>query len=444
MTEDHRQRSDSAPEPEPEPGVGATEAAWSPGLVWGLGGVLLAVTMVVCALHVERTQRRLKSGRHRVDFEVFHTGSRVAATGGDIYTTHQRQRIYPYLYPPLLVSLLRPLAGLDLHRAVLLWNLLQLLLIPLGFELMRRLLRSLGAPAPPLLAGVAVVACSWFFADNIEWAQVNLLVWVCVLGAVLTLRQDRPLVAGGLVAVAFSIKLMPILLLLLLGALAWRRAGRALAGFGLGLLVCGLLLPGVVSGFGWTWQMTVAFGELLGSTALGSPQSLPWGNNCANHSLLFAMHHWAGQCVPQRGRVAPETIASLYLGLRLLVGLGTLATAVGLRWRADRAAWSLALVQLTLAMVLLNPITWIHHWVLLSVGLTAGAAAAYQPALTSRVRAVAAGLALALAAVCVAAPQLEAARTGTLSFAHFGIWAGVTALLLYLQISSLRREPVED
>jgi Glycosyltransferase family 87 len=419
-----------------------TPQGWSPGVVWGLGLVLVAVTVGVCALHMVRTQRRLTTRhlgapRHRVDFEVFHTNAGVAAGGGDIYTTHQRKRIYPYLYPPLLVSLLRPLAGLELHWAVLLWNLLQLLLIPLGFELLRRLLRSLGAPAPPLLAGVAVVLCTWFFVDNIEWAQVNLLVWLCMLGALLTLRRDQPLASGGLVALAFALKLMPILLVLLVPAMSLRKAGRWLGGFAVGLLVCFLLVPGLVNGFGWTWHMTGAFGELLQGTALGTTQSLPWGNNCANHSLLFALQHGFGLCAPQHTRAAPELIAGLYLALRLVVGVGTLATSVLLRWRGDRVAWSLAVAQLVLAMVLLNPITWIHHWVFLSVALGGLAAAAFEPSLGRRSRGVAAGLGLGLAALCVAAPQLEAFRTGTVSLAQFGLWAGITGLLAVLQISAI-------
>ena len=137
-------------------------------------------------------------------------------------------------------------------------------------------------------------------------------------------------------------------------------------------------------------------------------------------------------------RLAPQSISGLYLGLRCVLGLGTLATAVGLRWRRDRAAWSLAVAQLVLVMVLCNPITWIHHWVGLSVALGVLAAVIFRPELGPRSRAVAAGLALALAAVSVAGPQLESFRTGTLSVAHFGVWAGITALLLTLQISALR------
>ncbi len=422
---------------------GSSYTPLSPGVSWGLGGVLVAVTVAVCALHVHRTHKRLETGRHRVDFEVFHRNSQVAAKGGNIYTTHRREQLYPYLYPPLLVSMLRPLAGMELHGAVLLWNLLQLLLIPLGFELLRRLLRSLGAPAPPLLAGAAVALCGWFFVDNIEWAQVNLVVWLCVLGGLLSLRQDRPLTAGVLVALAFSLKLMPILLLLLLPALPWRRALRCLGGFGGGLVVCLLLVPGLVSGFGWTWHMTGAFAELLQSTALGSAQSLPWGNNCANHSLLFALHHGFGQCAPHHLRVEPQTIAGLYWGLRLTVGVGTLATSVLLRWRGDRTAWSFAVVQLMLAMVLLNPITWIHHWIWIVVALGVGAGAVFQPSVGPRLRLLAAGLTGALAATCVTGPQLEAYRTGTLSVAHFTLWAGVTALLLTYQLSGLLRARVQ-
>lgn len=439
-------------DPEPDQdhaGTPVTALDWSPRAIWGLGLVLVAVTVGICALHVLRTHRRLGTRyrgapRHKVDFEVFHANAGVAAKGGDIYTTHERQQIYPYLYPPLLVSLLRPLAGLELHWAVLLWNLLQLLLIPLGFELLRRLLRSLGSPAPPLLAGVAVALCTWFFVDNIEWAQVNLVVWLSVLGALLALRRDRSAVSGGLVALAFAIKLMPILLVLLVPALPLRKAGRWFGGFGLGLVVCILLVPGLVNGFGWTWHMTGAFVELLQRTALGSAQSLPWGNNCANHSLLFALQHNYGQCAPQHARLAPELIGGLYLGLRLVVGAGTVVTAVLLRWRGDRAAWSLAVAQLILAMVLLNPITWIHHWVLLSVALGALSAVAFGPTLGARTRTVAAGVALAFAAFSVAAPQLEGFRPGSVSIAHFGLWMGITALLAYLQISGIRGRTVPE
>jgi hypothetical protein len=240
------------------------------------------------------------------------------------------------------------------------------------------------------------------------------------------------------VALAFSIKLMPILLVLLVPSLPLRRAGRWLGGFGLGLVACGLLLPGLVNGFGWTWQVTGSFVDLLQSTALGSAQSLPWGNNCANHSLLYSLHHWFGQCAPRDLRIAPQSIAGLYLGLRIVLGLGTLATATLLRWRADRAAWSLAAAQLVLAMNLFNPITWIHHWVLVTVALGVLAGVPFLQELGPRTRAVAAGLALTLAAVSVAGPQLESYRTGTLSVAHFVLWAGITALLLVLQITTIR------
>ncbi len=399
---------------------------------------LVLATVALCALQVQRTHQRLQRGRHRVDFQVFFRNAQVAAHGGDIYSTHRREQLYPYIYPPLLVSLLRPLTGLELISAVLFWNILQLLLIPLGFELLRRLLRDLGAPAPPLLAGGAVALCGWFFADNIVWAQVNIWVWLCVIGALLALRREMVLLAGALVALGASLKLLPVALLLLAPALGWRRAWRFLAAFGCGALLLGLALPGLVNGFGWAWRMNGELMGLLASTAGGDPSALPWGNNCANQSLLFAMQHWFGLCAPRDVRVDQGTISALYLGLRILLVVGTLATSALLGWRRDRGPWCLVVAQIMLLMLLANPITWVHHWVWISVALATVSAVALFDELGPRLRAVAAGLALVLGTSAAVGSQLETYRVGTLSLVHLGVWVGITALLLEEQVSGLR------
>lgn len=412
---------------------------WSPRVILALAWGLVAVTVITCALHLQKTHHRLEGGHRNVDFQVYHRNAQVAAAGGNIYETHRSERIYPYLYPPFLVSILRPLSGLSLATAVLLWNLLQLLLIPVGFELLRRLLGALQVGQPALLAGVGVLLSTWYFVDNIVWAQVNLWVWLCVLGALLLYQKDRLVLSGALVAVAFSIKLMPLLLLLLLPALSVRRAGRWLGGVAAGLLICCFLLPGLISGFGWALERNGDFLRLLHKTALGGSESLPWGNNCANHSLLFALHHWFGQCAPKSQQLGAEAVHAVYGLLRVVLVAGTLCTAALLRWRADRPVWMLAVAQLLLAMLLVNPITWIHHWVLLTLALTLLAGLALQAELPPRQRVSAAVVTALLCGMTVAGPQLEEYKPGTLSMGHYFVWLGITGLMLWLQAPALGR-----
>jgi hypothetical protein len=499
--------------------------------------VAVAVTVGVGVHHLGRTQRRLERGQHRVDFEVFHRGAREAAAGRDVYRMHRRARIYPYVYPPFLVSALRPLAELPLPRAVWWWNVLQLCLIPVGFAVLWRLLASLALPEPVPVAGAgaAVLVANWPFAMNVIWAQVNPLVWVLVAGALLCWRRQRWAASGALVAVAASIKIMPVLLVGLLPTLfssrapreeaaeagaadagngssgpgPWRRglgrAARWLGGFGAAALVCLWLLPGLVNGFGWAGRMDAAFVTLVWDTISGGRDALPWGDNCANHSLLFSFHHRWGRCAPLSGQLPSGVIAGLYLGIRIGVGLACAAAALLAGWRAatagravptpadpaapttagraaptpadpaapttaGRAApttadpfapatafgsaraasqragddprgqrapaldatWALLAAQLLLASILLNPITWVHHWVRLTVPLALLGVVAWMRGVPPAARAAAGALALVLGATLDQSQRLEAYKTGTSSFLHLAVFVGLTALLLAL------------
>lgn len=411
--------------------------------MWVIGLVLLGVTLVVAGLHVQRTQAFLGRGHHHADFEVFYRGAQAAAVGEDLYDPHQRRAVYPYVYPPLLVTLIRPFLGLDYPAAALLWNLLQLLSLGIGFDLLRRLLRAHGAPAPPLMAALALAVGLWPLVMNITWIQVNLLVWLVVLGALLALRQGRFLTAGALVALGAMLKVAPAILVLAALGLPLRKAARFLAGLLVGLLIFGLIVPGVIDGFGWTLDMTLRFGSLVRHVAVGGREALPWGNNCANQSLLFALHQWVGRCAPARDRVDPAWVAGIYAWLRAGVALGTLAGGVLLRGRADRVAWALFLPQALLAMILGNPITWAHHFFLLTPAVALLGVVPFLSEAGARLRRTAAGAAVAFAAVLGAGHELEDFKPGTSSLAFLLLWAVVTGMLVAYALRRRGREEVQ-
>jgi len=402
--------------------------------------VLLGITLGLAALYVKQTQPRIVHGHHHADFEVFYRGARVAAARENLYEPSKLRAAYPYVYPPLLVSLLRPWLWLSYPTAALAWNLLQLLFLALGFDLLRRLLLAHGSPAPPLMAGAAIAVGAWPLAMNVIWIQVNLLVWLVVLGALLALRQGRLLVAGALVALGFLLKVAPAVLVLVALGLPMRRAARFLAGVAVGLLAFGLMLPGLISGFGWTIHMTVHFFALLFHVGMGGREALPWGNNCANQSLLFALYQWVGRCAPTRDKVDPAWVAATYQAIRATVALGTLAGGLLLRGKADRVAWALFLPQVLLAMILGNPITWAHHFFLLTPAVALLGVAPFLAEAGSRLRLTAAGAAVAFAAVMGASHELEGFKPGTSSLAFLLLWAVVTGMLA-AHLLHRRREP---
>jgi len=436
---------------------------------FGIGLFLMALVLILCSVHLVATQRRANAGHTKVDLKTFYVAGAAAAHSRNIYKVHLKSKAYPYIYPPLLASLIRPLILLPLRQAILVWNLLQLFLIVVGFELLRRLLATFDTPMPVLLAAAIIFIHSWSLVENITWVQINLWVWVAMLGSLLLLRRNRPWSSGGLLAVAASIKLVPVLLLLLLPLMDWRNAAKWIGGFAIGVVASLLLVPALVGGLSWAIDMNAAFVSLLVENARNTKHSLPWGENCANHSLLFGLKHIMGKCAnpPSTGHAA--RIRSIYGVLRGIMVTGTTVTTLLSGWvhvsliRSRRRSrgheaksdaeqvtsvlWLLTVAQTILVMLLVTPISWIHQWVLVLIPLAALAVLALGPnfatddhptlLLPKHMRTATMALAIYLAAVTIAGHEMESYRVGTVAFAWYAGWIAITGLLATVQASIL-------
>ncbi len=215
---------------------------------------------------------------------------------------------------------------------------------------------------------VPLLMTARLFQEHLQHTQINAQVLFLVLLAFHWFRQARP-VAGGLsLAVAASIKAVPILLVpYLLYKRAWRALGWT-AGF---LVLLNVALPWLVFGPGraaalWHDWRAIAARETAQPTPHFMNQSLPAAlkrllttAGSERDPIHYAVAHWSG-----------ETVRWLFVGV-------TVAGVLWLAWRfrrhprdwADRRT-AAELAILLGAMVVVDPLAWKAHYVVLIVPYT--------------------------------------------------------------------------
>ncbi len=324
-----------------------------------------------------------------------------------------------YLYPPLLAILLVPLTYLPYDAAFHLWMALNLALWAICAALLaywlhalwrghspatpvldspanrppisaadrdspwpegqeadkpqrspQTLRRELSALAQQLLRGeaddqtlavllaVALSAFTWPVLEGLLMGQVHLLVLLLLLLTPLLVRRGHPLAAGGLLALAVMIKLLPIVLIVYF---ATRGRWRVVLG---AALASALLLSFTVlaTGLPLLKDAAVALGEVsarqgwYGNQALGQ---LP--------ALLAAAFGWGdGSLVTLAGWIT--------LALAALASTWVLLATRRAHLPADDTAELLGYGWAICAMLLLAPLVWIHYnaWLLLPLILCLG------------------------------------------------------------------------
>jgi len=160
----------------------------------------------------------------------------------------------PYVNPPLVAELLRPLSGLSLRTGLLVLMLVLLVALAVALRLFDRLLpHEWPSPQRLLLGTAAVVSLPAATAVGLaQWAPLLLL---AALGALAALRGGRPVLAGVLLSMLL---IKPQTVWLVLPALAVAGAWRVLAGFalgGAGWLLSSIALVG--------WDQVVALPRLI-------------------------------------------------------------------------------------------------------------------------------------------------------------------------------------
>jgi len=329
----------------------------------------------------------------RVDFTMYHTAAKVALAQQSLYHFHEpggfQPGNLPYPYPPLLACLLTPLAKLSLAAAYHLWVGVIVACFGLLVWLSARVVRECGGPRPLLLAVAAMFLAMILVDSNVYWGQVNVPVMTLVAGAVLLGLRGRTGWAGALIGVATALKLLPAALML------WflvRRDARALGAFFATLVAGVLLVPMLVGGPTWAWQMNrewlaLVFGAVTqGADGLQAHGGYVTGYKNGSLAAVFdRLFGGAGRKGALVVRLPQPTIDSLTTLVRLAVLAASVAATVRL-WRRRAPAVERWLLPLAASLLLLlgwlfNLILWDHHTVGLVLILPVVAGAALDPRL---------------------------------------------------------------
>lgn len=339
---------------------------------------------------------------HRTDFTVYTNAADVLLSGGDPYAVPGPRGWY-YLYPPLFALLVSPLRHFDTQWQVVIWFAINVALaygcLAEGRRLGVRLWKNcsgLGrvAEQPPAWVGiVAFLAVLLPLLDCLQRGQVGALILLALMvGLRLTLTTGNALqvgVGGALLALPVAIKVTPALpvllytVLLIAGRPRWQSAA-ALGGLFAGSTLFWFGIPGAV--LGWNenlrllarWRDTVAESETLVADRGINPLAL---SNQSLEVALFrvgeiAQHGFppplrAEQARPAGVRLTPfpprsaadwrAPISTVRIGLLVLL----LAAAVCLGRAANFSGLAAAFGLGCAASLLISPISWGHHFVLL-------------------------------------------------------------------------------
>jgi alpha-1,2-mannosyltransferase len=158
------------------------------------------------------------------DFNVYYHAAREIISGHDPYS-HSLGDWTPYIYPPLLAELAVPLAVLPLPLAAYLWFLINAASITLAAYLSVTLLseNTVGGAQQSrhsdadiwreVIAAGAILMVFRFVLDTLNLGQVNGLLAALAVAHIYLYSRGRRTLSAIVLAIAISIKLTPALLL---------------------------------------------------------------------------------------------------------------------------------------------------------------------------------------------------------------------------------------
>jgi alpha-1,2-mannosyltransferase len=265
----------------------------------------------------------------------------------------------PYVYPPPALLLLLPFSLLPCPAAQVAWCAFQFLLLLAALGGLARLIGcELRSPLAALL-GVSFVL-SAPVAELFRWGQFDMVIVALLVGALLAFQQGRPATAGVLLALAAAGKVTPALCLLVLPLRGeYRALGAAMLTLAL-LAAWSVAFPGPDVCAAWVANLR----ELATSVPA---QIAPQNMSLRGFTLraFAAAESASGPSVPwlNLGLPAARVVS------HALVGALVLVTLVGLARSRRWTSTSQAVAATVPLMLLISPVTWTHHGVVLLIPL---------------------------------------------------------------------------
>lgn len=345
------------------------------------------------------------------DFNVYYHASREVIAGRDPYQNSISEWT-PYLYPPLLVELLIPLALLPLTLAAYIWFLISAFSVIATGAMCARMIPESRAPRWFVAAGAMIIVFRFVF-DNFNLGQVNAIVTALAVAHVFLYVRGKRFWSALAFAIAVSIKLTPAILLVY--HIAKLRMRYAIA--------C-IVLVGAITALSFLPMGTsapIAFSEFANRT-LRNEQGYNLADS-GNQSLRGALARLT-TTVTDETRDNSRIVLS---GSTALLSIAFLAAAV---WGATRARDEMsAVAPFFCCAVLLSPLSWKAHFIILILPLAQLSSAILNAPRTRR-RLIAATLVAAFVLFNLTSPSVIGLGAAEWSDAHSLVFAG--GLLVFI------------
>jgi alpha-1,2-mannosyltransferase len=264
---------------------------------------------------------------YRIDLDVYRIGVQTWLNGGDLYGKLPETAVglgLPFIYPPISVALLVPLTVIPFWLANALLVLITISLVALTLKIV---LESLGLPLKWMILLPAVLFMEPV-RGTLGYGQINVVLMAMVTADCLTKNPRWP--RGLLLGLAAAIKLTPAAFILYF---MLRRDYRA------SLTATLSFLATTAIGFIMSWNTSIQF----------------WTDAIFHTNEKVGTDYLANQSIH-------GVLARLNLGTPIWLPLAAaVITCTVLAMR--RAQPTLAFGMNALAMLLLSPISWSHHWV---------------------------------------------------------------------------------
>jgi hypothetical protein len=329
--------------------------------------------------------------RRMTDLDVYLRAAWAVRTGGDIYTITD-DNDWHYHYPPLFAICMTPLAdppaGADragmpsFAVSVAICYVLSVACLLMAVHLLAGALEHangsrMGRRRWWHLRIVPILACLAPIGHTLMRGQVNHLLLLLLCGALAALLRQRSAAAGGWLAGAICLKVIPAFLLIYP---AWRRDWRCLAGCGVGLVIFLGILPSAVFGPSRTFEYYREWDNLLRRPAMGSgtdnsrDQELHNVTATDSQSFLAIIHN---SIYADRATRPPQATDDERRWHWSIAGGFTFLTLCAAGWRRrDPIGEVIFFGMLTALMVFTSPVAHLHYFALsipLILGLQAHA-----------------------------------------------------------------------
>ncbi|HWB09308.1 MAG TPA: glycosyltransferase family 87 protein [Pirellulales bacterium] len=348
-----------------------------------VGLVTLLVAFVVFS-GVVQFRCALWPNRRLGDWNVFARAAWAARTGSDLYAITDDNGFH-YLYPPAFAVLLAPLADapagesraglLPYPLTVLYWYFFNVGCLVIAVHWLATALETVSAAGirPSIstrrwwaLRVWPVVVCLPTVGHTLMRGQVGLVILLFLSGMVASLVGGNRVRAGGWLACAICLKVIPALLL---AYPLLRRDLRFLAGCGLGLVVGLAAIPVAARGTQQTWNdyrqwyRVMLAPVVAGGDDTSRARELHDVTGTDSQSFLAMLHNTLHLDRATRPRQASAAVRLAALGLSATALLGLIVAARRCD-RHDPLADVILVAGLTELMLLASPVCHLHYFCL--------------------------------------------------------------------------------